>query len=409
MRICLLYLFCCFFTIEVIYARQQSFMVIVENHSNMDKKCYPVVLSVNDLKVLFDFKSVIVKEGETIIPSQVDDLNSDLQKDEIVFIMDISANQQKKFHVVLSDSLLQNEYPFQVAAQLLFRTSNENNYVFGTSIEAPGCSSTYDVLYHHGVAIESKLVAYRIYFDERQTIDVYGKSKKQLELANTNFYPTEEQMRNGYGNDILKVGNTCGVGTLKGWDGHACTHLVPVGSRGQRIITSGPIRTIVESYVKDWLYQGRHLNMTNRYTLYAGHRDLRIDTYFHKPLADEVFSTGVLNIGSTAESYSDHEGLIACWGCNYPENDTIKFKLESLGVATYIPKQYVLEEKIDSENFLYTLQAKGESTFYYYTTFCSQKEQNRKWDKFSWFGEVQRWKRSLDTPCSLQIIPLGID
>ena len=33
---------------------------------------------------------------------------------------------------------------------------------------------TYHELHHHGVALESDLMAYRIYFDRKQTIDVYA-------------------------------------------------------------------------------------------------------------------------------------------------------------------------------------------------------------------------------------------
>ena len=36
---------------------------------------------------------------------------------------------------------------------------------------------TYHQLHHHGVAIESDLMAYRIYFDKKQTIDIYAKRR----------------------------------------------------------------------------------------------------------------------------------------------------------------------------------------------------------------------------------------
>ena len=37
-------------------------------------------------------------------------------------------------------------------------------------------------------------MAYRIYFDKKQTVDVYGKYHKQLELARSLWYPTDEQL-----------------------------------------------------------------------------------------------------------------------------------------------------------------------------------------------------------------------
>lgn len=53
--------------------------------------------------------------------------------------------------------------------------------------------------------------------------------------------------------------------------------------------------------------------MTNRYTLYGGHRDVFVETFFEEPLKDEIFCTGVIDIKGSV-SYSDHKGLIGCWG-----------------------------------------------------------------------------------------------
>ena len=74
------------------------------------------------------------------------------------------------------------------------------------------------------------------------------------------------------------VGNSCGVGALKGWDGTKATHIEPIAFRTESILAYGPIRTIVDVTVKGWNYQGKELNMTNRYILYAGHRDLLVET-----------------------------------------------------------------------------------------------------------------------------------
>ena len=43
----------------------------------------------------------------------------------------------------------------------------------------------------------------RIYMDKRQTIDLYGKFHKGLELEQTQFYTSKEQKAQGYGADVL--------------------------------------------------------------------------------------------------------------------------------------------------------------------------------------------------------------
>ena len=99
--------------------------------------------------------------------------------------------------------------------------------------------------------------------------------------------------------------------------------------------------------------------MINRYTLYAGHRDAQVDVLFDAPLDKEVFCTGVQNITGHADMFSDHNGLVASWGTDWPVNDTVKYKKETVGLATYIPKKYVVKETSDKENFLYTISAPG--------------------------------------------------
>ena len=95
--------------------------------------------------------------------------------------------------------------------------------------------------------------------------------------------------------------------------------MAPVAFRTERILAYGPIRTVAEVEAKGWEYQGKELTMTHRYILYAGHRDLRIETTFAEPLEEETFCTGVQNImGNETVSYSDHKGLVGSWGRHWP-------------------------------------------------------------------------------------------
>jgi len=92
----------------------------------------------------------------------------------------------------------------------------------------------YNALHHHGIAFESALIGYRIYFDNKSTIDVYGKKKQQLELAATGWYPTDDQAAVGYGDDILRVFGSVGVGTVKGWNGKKVVHIEKFDKRTQK-------------------------------------------------------------------------------------------------------------------------------------------------------------------------------
>lgn len=384
--------------------QEKEIEVIVENPWNAEKIDEPVVIDLSSLGAGFTVKSATVFDGTNEIPSQLDDMNGDTRTDELAFVINLPASGKKTLNVILSSLKSDKTYPARVYAEMLFRTSKKNKYAKGYAIYADGASDTYNVQHHHGAAFESELVAYRIYFNEKQTTDLYGKFHKGLELEESQFYPTGEQLKRGFGDDVIKVNSSCGTGTLRGWDGTQSTLIKPVAVRGQRILASGPVRTIVDAEVKGWQYQNKELNMINRYTLYAGHRDAQVDVLFDAPLDKEVFCTGVQNITGHADMFSDHNGLVASWGTDWPVNDTVKYKKETVGLATYIPKKYVVKETSDKENFLYTISAPGKSSFRYYTSFTSCKETFGYPDKEKWFAYVQEWKKALEQPVKITVV-----
>lgn len=387
---------------------QEDLTLTVELKNTWDKtrQDAPAVIRLADLQAGFPIRSAVVRDARQEIPSQLDDLDGDLLPDELAFVIDLPARGTRQVTVTLSAAKTQKTYPPRVFAQMLVRDAKKGKHAPVQSITVPGTTNFYNMLYGHGPMFESELVGYRIYFNEKQTIDPYGKFNKGLELEKSQFYPNDAQLAQGFGDDVLLVGNSCGVGTLKGWDGKKATHVKPIASRTERILASGPVRTVVEVEVKGWAYQGSELSMTQRYLLYAGHRDLRIETTFARPLRNEVFCTGVQDImGNETVAYSDHQGLAGSWGRHWPVTDTVKYAKETIGIATYIPRKYVLQEVKDADNYLYTLSAPGQTGFHHYTMFTSRKETFGYPTAEEWFAYLQEWKDELEHPVEINILP----
>ncbi len=380
---------------------QQTLTVQVSNRWNRAKTDEPVVIDLNKLSTGFQVKSAVVMEGTTEIPSQLDDLNGDRKADELAFLTNLAANSTKTFTITLSPAKSDKKYEPRVYAEMLV-SDKKGKHVPVQAVTIPGTSNIYNQMHHHGPAFESELVAYRLYFDQKQTVDIYGKFNKGFEIQESQFYPTDEQLARGFGDDVLLVGGSCGVGALKGWDGTKATHITPVSTLTERIIAYGPVRTISEIAVADWAYKGKELNMTTRYTLYGGHRDLLIEALFEEPLGDEVFCTGVQDIIGSVSS-SDHKGLVGCWGTNWPVNDTVKYAKETVGLATCIPQKYVKAEVKDKVNYLYTVGAKGQKSFNYYTMFTSMKETFGYKTPEAWFAYMREWKESLEHPAEVKV------
>ena len=370
---------------------QQTIQVTVENPTNAPRTDQPVVMS---LAQYGQVQSALVKTGNEEIPCQLDDLNQDDTFDELCFLADLKAKEKKSYTVTLYAEGEPRQYPARVFAELLVRNSKvkeknkHNNFL--ESITARGdCADPYHILHHHGVAFESELNGIRIYFDKRQTLDLYGKFQKRLELQETQFYTTKEQKAEGYGDDVLWVGNTFGLGAFRGWDGQQPTMIDPVRSRTQRIISYGPLRTIVELVDRGW----QKLNLTIRYTQYAGHRDTDVDVYFNKPVADYLFSTGIINVKGS-EEYSDHQGLRGCWGTDWPSSDHENFKPETVGLGICIPQQYIKsEEPANKDQYTFVIGTR-DNHLNYKIIYCSDNESFGYHSAKEWFDFLKNWKQT---------------
>ena len=384
---------------------QQTITVSVSNPVNTNRTDQPVVIP---LAKYGDIRSALVTSDGKEIACQLDDLDQDEQFDELCFLADLAGKEKKQYTVQLYQQGEPRPYPARVYAEMLMRNdkvkekNRHDNYI--ESITARGdCANSYNLQHHHGVDFESELNGIRIYFDKRQTLDLYGKFKKRLELKETQFYTSDEQKTQGYGDDVLWVGNTFGLGAFRGWDGKEPTMIDPVRSRTQRIISYGPLRTIVEVIDRGWKADAAKspINMTLRYTQYAGHRDTDVDVLFNKDVSSYRFSTGIINV-KDSEEFSDHKGLRACWGTDYPSTDTVKWNRETVGLAICIPNKHIAsEEAANKDNYAFVVKTDG-SRLSYKINYTSANEEFGYHTAREWFDYLKAWKREVEQPIQVK-------
>ncbi len=380
---------------------EKEIWVEVTNSWNQIKNDEPVVIDLQSLQLPFQVRSAVVWSEGTEIPSQLDDRSGNRLPDELVFVTDLPAGAQKTFRITLSALRSDTTYPPRTHAQMYaYDKTGAHDYL--TSVTTPGNSNIYSALYHHGPAFESELVAYRIYFNEWQTVDTYGKPQRRLELEDTRFYPTDEQLAAGYGDDVLRVGQTVSVGTLKGWDAQTAsvTPFDPVDFRTETVVASGPVRSIVEVINENWQYQGTELTVKTQYILYAGHRDVQVNVSFDQPLGEQIFCTGVLRKEGDQPFY-DEKGLVAVWSTDWPQGDTIKYEPDTVGLAVCLPQDLMVKKVQNPQNYLYLIQAPNSRSFTYYFSFTSRRESVGFADADDWFEAVRNWKENLQHPCQV--------
>ena len=189
----------------------------------------------------------------------------------------------------------------------------------------------------------------------------------------------------------------------------------PVRSRTQRIISYGPLRTIVELVDRGWLAPSpltshpspltshpSPLNMTIRYTQYAGHRDTDVDVFFNKNVTDRLFSTGIINVKGS-EEFSDKKGLRACWGTDWPSSDTINWKRETVGLGICIPMKYVKsEEPTNKDNYAFVVGTDNDRLSYK-VIYCSDNESFGYHSAKEWFEFLKEWKKEVEQRITVSV------
>ncbi len=392
----------CFFATTM---AEETFNVSARNTAALAKADVPVVLKLKEYATeTSKVKSAMVTINGAEVPCQLDDIDRDGIYDELCFLTDLKKHEKKLFTVTLYDDGKPREYAPRTYSELLLRNpkvkiKNKHN-IYLKEMTVDRGVDPYQSVHHHGIAFESELVAFRIYFDHRQTVDAYGKFHKQLEIKDTQFYTDADQKAAGYGDDVLWVGSSYGVGALRGWDGTNQLMLEDVDSRTQRVIAQGPVRSIIELVDENWrpTPSAKPVTMTTRYTIYGGHRDVDVDIFFNHTAKDYEFATGVINVKGSKE-FSDNEGMRGCWGSDWPVGvkDTAGHKIETVGLGIIIPKKYIRKEMpADKVNYTYVVGTDNDELHYKYI-FASDNEDFGVHAAEDWFKLLKAWKKEIET------------
>lgn len=347
-------------------------------------------------------------------PCQLDDLDNDGRYECLSFIVaEIGGKKTLDYSVTLSNEGQPRAYTPQVYAEMMLtnkkiKSSNKQD-LYISSLTVDNGTNPYWMLHHHGPAFENDMVAYRIYFDERQTVDIYGKYRRGLELRDTQFYPDSLQKATGYGDDVLWVGKTFGVGAMRGWNKGAMQMLQDVESRTLSVVSRGPLRTVVKVVDKGWnprypdtCTHDERIDMTTYYTLYAGRRDCQVDILFSRDASRLQLSTGLVNVKQSSE-YSDGRGLRGCWGTDWPVSakDSVGHKRETVGLGICLPSTNVISElPADKSNYPFVV-GNIATSMRYHITFASDNETFPEGihSAKAFFDYLKDWKRDIEHPC----------
>src|SRR6266446_3865707 len=220
--------------------------IAVTNPTAENRPAEDIVLNVARLKrIAEDFKAgdaiVTTSNAGTLeddariletneLPSQADDLDGDSKFDELAFQIDLLPRQTRIVTVAYGDPV--------TIARLRSSYAPQTHAKFTSRFE--------------GLGWESNMNAWRIYYDKRNAIDLFGKRRPglYLELFGQPEYIYHEE--SPFGRDIYKIGEALGIGAVGALVDGKVVKVADVTERSWNIISTGPVRAIVEAGYKGW-------------------------------------------------------------------------------------------------------------------------------------------------------------
>ncbi len=271
---------------------------ILKNDLPIDRTNEPFVFSRGEFEHRFGAGKagevpLLVTQGK-LINTQTDDLNGDGKWDELAFTVDIKAGSSLKLYGVWIN---EKKVPkFEKRTQVYLGEENKNGgFTEVTEADAPVGLAGFPTHYQsEGIGWENDKMAFRIYFDCRNTKDLFGKLIPDLILkkAGSPTEPTYHELA-PWGMDILHCGSSLGAGSLALVEGDSLYRLGSTPGYHYKKITEGPVRTIFELTYKGWEVNGNKYEATERITLWIGKYWFQSEVRIHDFIGEKQVATGI--------------------------------------------------------------------------------------------------------------------
>ena len=258
----------------------------VSNPSAFPRPDTLVRLSLNELGVTAG--PLQVWEGATARPTQLLDDDGDGRPDRLAFLADLGAAATHTYSIDGRTAAAAG--PARAHAEVSIKEGGHwqgKTYVGGTftgvrQVTLPAQATDHsEFLRYEGPGIESDRVGYRVYLDWRNGFDIFGKRTAAMVLPTVGLdgYDSYHKM-SAWGADILKVGQSLGMGGFGYWDGTRAVLASDVAKRSTSIRSDGPIEASFTLDLEGWNTGAATVDLHAALSMQAG-----------SPLVDVTLST----------------------------------------------------------------------------------------------------------------------
>jgi len=358
-------------------SQQNTLQIRVKNPNNFSVHDAYFALNLDDLENNF-----MVTDGNDLIPYQIEQNGFDRRT--VGLVLNLKPNEEKVLSIIYGDEIKKPEFNSRTNAELAMKPGNiyfdgkfrGNSFVNVTKIKVPSTHADHDALFkYEGPGWESEKVGYRFYLDWRNAMDIFGKKKDQLILANVGIHDTVAKddsyhSMQEWGMDIFKVGNSLGIGSIGMWHDGKVNMVSKTDSVFCEITKNGPIKSEVKTNYFGWKVGEKKFNLESKLSITAGSRLSKNEIVISNDPLNIV--TGLAKYPGTQFFQNDIAGkwsYIALYG-----NQTLVSNDDKLGIALFYKTKDLEELTEDDLSYVVKLKPVNGKIDYY---FCAAWEQEQ--------------------------------
>lgn len=192
-----------------------------------------------------------------------------------------------------------------------------------------------------GPVLENDVIAYRYYADSRHRFDIYAKSVTDLVMDTVGW---NYHIITNWGSDVLKVGNSLGIGSPVIWYQDTLHTLSKSAKKELVIIENGDNQSIIRTTFTDLEIKGHKMDVVQDWSIAAGQPYTTINLKITKGQLPEgaYFATGIVkHIDRDQIGKNGHKFFAYTWGKQ-------SFHKDYMGMAIFADKS-LNPEKIEDE------------------------------------------------------------
>ena len=246
------------------------------------------------------------------------------------------------------------------------------DYIAQTKITIPQNLATQSKwIMFEGPVLENDLVAYRYYADSRHRFDIYGKTVSDM-VMDTVSWKYHDIM--DWGSDILKVGNSLGLGSPAIWCQDTLYTLSNCEEKTIEIIDENKNKSTIRTTFRKLNIEGKTFDLIQDWSIEAGQpwSEIHLTVQDGELPKGMYFATGIVkHLPEILEGETSDYFYAMNWGKQ-------SFHKEMMGMAVLAEKKYQPEHIVDELSHAYAFKNGNQEVRYRFLSAWERDNNNVK-------------------------------